>query len=80
MRVLRERGAVLAYHDPYVPSLPALDLESGSLDETTAGADAIVLVTAHPGIDHGAIARDATLFVDLRGATRGDGAANVVRL
>ncbi len=80
MRVLRDRGAVLAYHDPYVPALPTLDLESGALEETTAGADAIVLVTAHPGIDHGAIARDATLFVDLRGATRGDGAPNVVRL
>jgi hypothetical protein len=39
-----------------------------------------VLVTAHPGIDHDAIAREAALFVDLRGTTRGFDAPNVVRL
>ena len=27
-----------------------------------------MLVTAHPGIDHTAIAREAALFIDLRGA------------
>jgi hypothetical protein len=39
-----------------------------------------VLVTAHPGIDYGAIAERAQLFVDLRGVTRGARSANVVRL
>jgi len=38
------------------------------------------LVTAHPGIDHGAIADQAALFIDLRGVTRGQRAHNVVRL
>jgi UDP-N-acetyl-D-glucosamine dehydrogenase len=80
MRVLAERGAVLSYHDPFVPSLEALNLASAPLEQATSGADAIVLVTAHPGIDHAAIARDAMLFVDLRGVTRGNDAANVVRL
>jgi UDP-N-acetyl-D-glucosamine dehydrogenase len=80
MDVLAERGADLRYHDPYVPSLPALGLQHTPLDETTADADAIVLVTAHPNIDHGALAREATLFIDLRGVTRGDRAANLVRL
>jgi UDP-N-acetyl-D-glucosamine dehydrogenase len=80
MRVLRERGAELVYHDAFVPSLAALDLSSASLEDAVAGADAVVLVTAHPGIDHAAIAREAALFVDLRGATRGTDAGNVVRL
>jgi hypothetical protein len=37
-------------------------------------------VTAHPGVDHDAVAREAALFVDLRGFTRGTRADNVVRL
>jgi UDP-N-acetyl-D-glucosamine dehydrogenase len=80
MRVLRERGAELRYHDPYVPSLPSLGFDSVELDEATDGADAVVLVTAHPGIDYATLARDAALFVDLRGVTRGLEASNVVRL
>jgi UDP-N-acetyl-D-glucosamine dehydrogenase len=79
MEVLGERGARLRYHDPYVPSLPDLGLESVPLDDAVDG-DAVVLVTAHPGIDHVAIAHEAPLFVDLRGVTRGEHAANLVRL
>jgi UDP-N-acetyl-D-glucosamine dehydrogenase len=80
LEVLADRGADLTYHDPYVPSLPELGMQSDSLQEATADADAIVLVTAHPGIDHAAIAAEAPLFVDLRGVTRGLGADNLVRL
>ena len=80
MEVLRERGAELSYHDPHVPSLPDLAVESAPLGQATANADAIVLVTAHPGIDHAAIARNAPLFIDLRGLTRGQHATNLVRL
>jgi UDP-N-acetyl-D-glucosamine dehydrogenase len=80
MEVLASRGAQIRYHDPYVPSLPQLSLESTSLDQTTQDADAIVLVTAHPGIDHGEIAQRDSLFIDLRGITRGQAAPNLVRL
>jgi UDP-N-acetyl-D-glucosamine dehydrogenase len=80
IEVLAERGAQLHYHDPHVPSLPDLGLENTPLQEAVDGADAIVLVTAHPGIDHQAIARDAALFIDLRGITRGEHAAYLVRL
>ncbi len=80
MEVLANRGAELSYHDPYVPSLPYLALESVPLAEATADADVVVLVTAHPGIDHAAIAAESALFIDLRGVTRGQHAANVIRL
>jgi UDP-N-acetyl-D-glucosamine dehydrogenase len=80
IRLLADRGAALSYHDPFVPSLPSLGLGSVSLEEATAGADAIVLVTAHPGIDHETIAHDAALFVDLRGVTRGLDGDNIERL
>ncbi|MGH2842322.1 MAG: nucleotide sugar dehydrogenase [Solirubrobacteraceae bacterium] len=83
LRIIEEltrRGADLVYHDPFVPELPKFGLRSSPLDEALAGADAVVLVTAHPGIDHLEIARDASLFMDLRGITRGINAENIVRL
>jgi UDP-N-acetyl-D-glucosamine dehydrogenase len=80
MEVLASRGAQIRYHDPFVPSLPDLELSNVSLEQAVRGADAVVLVTAHPGIDHAALARDAQLFIDLRGVTRGQSAPNLVRL
>ncbi len=77
---LSRRGADLRYHDPFVPALEEFGLTSVALDEATADADAVVLVTAHPGIDHQQLARDAKLFVDLRGVTRGIDTDNIVRL
>jgi UDP-N-acetyl-D-glucosamine dehydrogenase len=77
---LQARGGVVSYHDRYVAALPELGLESSPIDAAVAGADVVVLVTAHPGIDHTAIAREAALFVDLRGVTRGEQVANVIRL
>jgi UDP-N-acetyl-D-glucosamine dehydrogenase len=78
--VLRKRGADLVYHDPFVPELTKQGLKSTPLDAALEGADAVVLVTAHPDVDHHEIARNAKLFVDLRGITRGSNAENLVRL
>jgi UDP-N-acetyl-D-glucosamine dehydrogenase len=83
LRIIEEllrRGAELVYHDPFVSAMPDLGLTSLPLQDAVAGADAVVLVTAHPGIDHIALARDAALFVDLRGVTRGIAGDNLVRL
>jgi UDP-N-acetyl-D-glucosamine dehydrogenase len=80
IEVLTSRGGIVSYHDDYVPSLPSLGLESVPLDEAVAEADAVVLVTAHPEVDHAAVAARSTLFVDLRGVTRGLRVENLVRL
>ena len=80
IEVLQRRGANLVYHDPFVPELRKHGLRSTPLDDALRDADAVVLVTAHPGVDHEQIARDAPLFVDLRGITRGTHGANLVRL
>jgi UDP-N-acetyl-D-glucosamine dehydrogenase len=83
LRIIEElvvRGALITYHDPFVPALPELGLQGAPLEEAVADADAVVLVTAHPGIDHPALAREAKLFVDLRGVTRGAGVENLVGL
>jgi UDP-N-acetyl-D-glucosamine dehydrogenase len=80
MELLAELGAALSYHDPYVPALPELGLESSPLPSAVADADAVVLVTAHPGLDYAALAAQSALFIDLRGVTRGVEVANLVRL
>jgi len=80
MRLLRERGGNVAYHDEHVPALPAFELESLPFDQSLDGADAAVIVTAHPGVDIGAIVERAPLVIDFRGVTRGITAENLVRL
>jgi UDP-N-acetyl-D-glucosamine dehydrogenase len=64
-------GADLVYHDPHVPALPGHELYNASFDEALDDADLALIVTAHPGVDHMAIAERAPLVVDLRGVTRG---------
>ncbi len=61
-------------------ALPEFGLVSASLEDAVADADAVVLVTAHPDIDHVSLAREAKLFVDLRGATRHAAVENLVGL
>lgn len=76
MELLAARGAVLSYHDPYVPVLRRsrrydFGLESTPLGPPTlAAVDAVVIVTDHSGVDYDAVVRHAPLVVDTRGATR----------
>jgi UDP-N-acetyl-D-glucosamine dehydrogenase len=62
-------GAEIAYHDAFVPSLTQFDLESSSLEDVLEFADLVVVVTAHPDIDHVDISEKHQV-VDLRGVTR----------
>ena len=80
IRHLRELGAEVSYHDPLVPALPDEGLESVELDGAVGAADAVAIVTAHPGIDWDDLIERAALVVDFRGVTRGSDASNVVRL
>jgi UDP-N-acetyl-D-glucosamine dehydrogenase len=77
--VLAQRGAELSYHDPHVPRLGAQGLSSVPVEDLL-DCDAVVLVTAHPGVDHGAVIDGSSLFVDLRGITRGAAREGVVAL
>jgi UDP-N-acetyl-D-glucosamine dehydrogenase len=70
MTLLGAIGADLVYHDPHVPSLPDGRLRSVGFDEALDGADLALIITAHPTVDHDAIAARAPLCVDLRGVTR----------
>jgi UDP-N-acetyl-D-glucosamine dehydrogenase len=78
--LLQALGAELHYHDEYVPEVREAELRHEPLDDVVDGADLLVVVTAHPGIDHGALAGRVPALLDLRGVTRDLAAANVVRL
>ncbi len=80
MSTLRERGAELVYHDPHVPELAGMGYKNTPLKDALAGADLVVIVTAHPSVDHGAVISEAPLLVDLRGITRGADIPTVQRL
>ena len=80
LSLLLEQGAEVSYHDPHVPALKDFALSSRPLDEAVGEADLVVIVTAHPDVDHELVAKRARLLVDLRGVTRASSAANVVRL
>jgi UDP-N-acetyl-D-glucosamine dehydrogenase len=80
IELLRELGAEVSYHDPHVPELPEMALRERPLQELVADCDLVLIVTAHPGVDHGLVAKRARLVLDLRGVTRSHAGANVVRL
>jgi UDP-N-acetyl-D-glucosamine dehydrogenase len=76
MHVLQQRGAVLAYTDPYVPVLKAGAWpghgELASVEMTPASLptyDCVVVLTDHRAFDYGMIVRSAGLIVDTRNAT-----------
>jgi UDP-N-acetyl-D-glucosamine dehydrogenase len=80
MRILRDLGGDVVYHDEHVPDLAQFDLKSESFDSALEGADVAVIVTAHPGVDLPGLVERAPLVVDFRGATRGIKADHLIRL
>ena len=75
LELLEELGAQVVYHDQYVPELPGLGLRSAALEDALDGADLVLIVTAHAGIDYDAIVARAACVLDLRGVTDRDAAA-----
>jgi UDP-N-acetyl-D-glucosamine dehydrogenase len=70
---LSARGALVQYHDPYVPELTvgARSLTSVPLDDrTVSGADCVLIVTDHSGVDYKRVVDLAKVVVDTRNATR----------
>ena len=80
LALLAALGADLHYHDPFVAHLPELGLSSGPLDEVLADSDLVLVVTAHPDVDHDAAVEQAPLALDLRGVTRSSARGKAVLL
>jgi UDP-N-acetyl-D-glucosamine dehydrogenase len=83
--LLEERGAVVTYHDPFVPNMRHEGLDKTSLDlseATLEAADCVVIVTDHTSIDYDFVAGHTSLIVDTRNALASvePSRARVVRL
>jgi len=81
VELLQERGGLVTYFDPFVDELPEYGMGcEPDLERAAAEADLVVIVTAHPGVDHEALAHEASGLLDLRGVTRDVEAAGVRQL
>ena len=83
IELLREKGAVVSYNDPYFPTVGqgrhyALNMTNTPL-ENLGQYDAVVIVTDHSSYDYPAIVDQSQLVVDTRNATRGIQSPKVVR-
>jgi UDP-N-acetyl-D-glucosamine dehydrogenase len=83
IELLREKGAVVAYNDPYFPTVGRgrhydLNMTSTPLDKLSQ-FDAVVIVTDHSSYDYKAIVDQSQLVVDTRNATKGITSPKIVR-
>jgi UDP-N-acetyl-D-glucosamine dehydrogenase len=67
IELLETAGADVAYHDAFVPEFEGRT----SVALEPEKYDAVVIVTAHSGIDYGDVVRRGKVIVDFRNATKG---------
>ena len=77
LELLRQRGAILSYNDPHVPTLPTMrhfqlpPLDSQPLTAAyLADQDCVLIATDHSAYDWEFVAEHSRLIVDTRNATR----------
>jgi UDP-N-acetyl-D-glucosamine dehydrogenase len=71
LHLLRERGAEVTYHDPFVPRFTEDGHAWQSVPltpEAVRGADAVMIVTDHTALDYGMLQREARTIIDTRNA------------
>jgi UDP-N-acetyl-D-glucosamine dehydrogenase len=82
LRILEQRGADVAYNDPYVPELRLDGLTLASVDLMTGvrEADVVVIITDHSTYPYRQIVDEARAIVDTRNATKGLSSDKIARL
>ncbi len=83
IELLREKGAEVAYNDPYFPIVGqgrhyALNMTNTPL-ENLEQYDAVMIVTDHSSYNYRAIVEHAQLVIDTRNATKGIDSPKIVR-
>jgi UDP-N-acetyl-D-glucosamine dehydrogenase len=68
VQLLRNAGADVSYHDPFVPEFDGMT----SVALEPERYDCIAIVTNHSGIDYADIVRRGNVIVDFRNATKGN--------
>ncbi len=78
IKLLTDKGAEIAYHDPFVPTVQVGGQSLGSVSlshEAVSTADCVLILTHHTGIALQPVVEGARLVVDTRNATSGVRAA-----
>ena len=83
IELLRKRGAVVSYNDPYLPTVGRgrkyeLNMTCVPLEHLEQ-YDAVVIVTDHSCYEYARIVNEAQLVIDTRNATRGIDSPKIVR-
>jgi UDP-N-acetyl-D-glucosamine dehydrogenase len=83
IELLREKGAIVSYNDPFFPSVGRgrhyeLNMTCTPLDNL-GQYDAVVIITDHSSYDYRAIVAQSQLVVDTRNATKGIDSPKIVR-
>ncbi len=83
IELLRNKGAIVAYNDPYFATVGRgrhydLNMTCTPLDNL-GQYDAVVIVTDHSSYDYRSLAEQSQLLVDTRNATKGIDSPNIVR-
>jgi UDP-N-acetyl-D-glucosamine dehydrogenase len=85
MELLEKRGAMVVYHDPYIPEI-AVDNPGGTItsvpltDEILSGVDCVLIAADHSVIDYQRVADKASLIIDTRNRLRGHHGSRIFRL
>ena len=83
IELLREKGALVSYNDPFFPTVGRgrhydLNMTNTPLDNL-GQYDAVVIVTDHTSYDYKSIVEQSQLVVDTRNATKGIDSPKIVR-
>ena len=81
--ILKNKGALVSYHDPYVPALEEneLNLKSVKLTEKNLqSADCVVIATDHTAFDYKFIVKNSKIIIDTRNATKNISSKKIVKL
>ncbi len=76
IKLLEQQGALVGYHDPYVPQFEEDGHRYQSAPVTAATleqADCVIIVTDHRAVDYDLVRQHARLIVDTRNALRANG-------
>ncbi len=83
IKLLLDQGALIRYHDKFVPSVSVEGTTLSSSALTAASlksADLVIVLTAHQNVDYPEVLRHAKMVFDTRNATAGTARRNLRRL
>ena len=74
LRLLERKGAILSYHDPYIPDFKEEHITLTSVEltkELLESMDCVILVANHSNYDYQWLINHSHIFVDTRNVTKG---------